>query len=70
VAATSAGGVPGVEQDIELIDPPVHGDVGEDGHADNGPNPTFHGHAATVQGGNALFAEGGNDEIGGNEVRE
>ncbi|MGN5139671.1 hypothetical protein ACTG15_17180 [Aeromonas sp. 164P] len=58
MAATSTGGVPGVEQDIELIDPPVHGDVGEDGHA------------ATVQGGNALFAEGGNDEIGGNEVRE
>ncbi|CAJ1875066.1 hypothetical protein IIDPJIOB_02987 [Aeromonas veronii] len=41
------------QEDIELIDQLSHGDVAEDGHADDGPDQSLHGHTATVQGSNA-----------------
>ncbi|CAJ1871891.1 hypothetical protein IIDPJIOB_02907 [Aeromonas veronii] len=44
--------------------------MAEDGHANDGPDQTFHGHAATAQGCDALFAEQGSDEFGGNEFGE
>ena len=68
-----AGGDKGTvagQQDIELIDELGHGDVAEDGHADNGPDQTIHGHTATTQGRDILFGEQGCDELGSNEVRE
>ena len=46
-----AGGDKGAltgQQDIELIDQLGHGDVAEDGHADDGPDQVLHGHAATA----------------------
>ena len=69
----SAGGDKGAvagQQDIELIDELGHGDVAEDGHADNGPDQTLHGHTATTQGRDILFGEQRRDELGRNEVRK
>ncbi len=58
------------QQDIELIDQLGHGDVPEDGHADDGPDQSFHGHTATEQGSDTLFIEQSGDELVGNEVGE
>ncbi len=68
-AGGDKGAVAG-QKDIELIDQLGHGDVAEDGHADDGPDQTLHGHTATAQGSNALFAEQHRDELVGNEVGE
>lgn len=45
-AGGNKGAVAGL-QDIKLIDQLGHGDVAEDSHADDGPDQTLHGHAAT-----------------------
>ena len=69
----SAGGDKGAvtgQQDIKLIDQLSHGDVAEDGHADDGPDQSLHGHTATAQGSDTLLAEQSRDEFGGNEVGE
>lgn len=58
------------QQDIELIDQLSHGDVVEHGHADDGPDPQFHGYMATAQVGNALLTEPVDNERRGNEVGE
>ncbi len=58
------------QQDIELIDQLSHGDVVEHGHADDGPDPQFHGYMVTAQGGNALLTEQVDNERRGNEVGE
>ncbi len=68
-AGGDKGAVTG-QEDIELIDQLGHGDVAEHGHADDGPDQTLHGHAATAQGSDALFGEQGSDELGRNEVRK
>jgi hypothetical protein len=48
-----------------LIDQLGHGDVTEDGHADDGPDQASHGHAASVQGNDALLTELGSSDLGG-----
>ena len=68
-----AGGDKGAvtwQQDVELIDQLSHGDVAEGGHADDGPDQALHGHTATAEGSDALFAEQSGDELVGNEVGE
>ncbi len=68
-AGGDKGAVAG-QEDIELIDQLGHGDVAEDGHADNGPDQTLHGHTAATQGRDILFGEQRRDELVGNEVGE
>ncbi len=68
-AGGDKGAVTG-QQDIELIDQLGHGDVAEDGHANDGPDQTLHGHTAATQGHDILFGEQRRDELGRNEVRE
>ncbi len=68
-AGSNKGAVAG-QQDIELIDQLGHGNVAEDGHADDGPDQTLHGHTAATQGHDILFGEQRRDELGRNEVGE